>query len=233
MQRKEILFMAKVADRAERYDDLLDRILQLFDLNVELDPFEMNLVQRAFDKAINPKMSSWRIINSVEVEDPALQPLIKDYSKKVAEELNILFNRMIKSFEERSIDPKLTTADKFFYLAFNCKCYGYLCEISEKEEAVILIDKTYQIYSAVYESCITELRPFDLKRLNLAYDFSVFCYQQMKMTEKAIQISDRAFTEGTNFGDLPDDLYREITLILQRLRDNSTIWSGEESGDIL
>lgn len=64
---KDIIFMARVADQAERYDDMLDFLIQVIEnKETELTADERNLLSVGFKNYINSARTAWRTIEAIE-----------------------------------------------------------------------------------------------------------------------------------------------------------------------
>ena len=65
-EREDNVYMAKLAEQAERYDEMVQSMKKVADLNVELTVEERNLLSVAYKNVIGAKRASWRIISSIE-----------------------------------------------------------------------------------------------------------------------------------------------------------------------
>jgi 14-3-3 protein epsilon len=71
---KDIIFMARVADQAERYEDMIDFLVQIIDnKETELTPDERNLLSVGFKNYINSTRTAWRTIEAIEKSDKYTQ----------------------------------------------------------------------------------------------------------------------------------------------------------------
>eukprot|EP01083_Nonionella_stella_P284903 969849_1 len=78
----------------------------------------------------------------------------------------------------------------------------------------------------VAEANLNETHP---TRLGLALNFSVFYNEILKQPEKACNLAKRAFDSSIEKLDtLNDASYKDSTLVMQLLRDNLTLWSGDD-----
>jgi 14-3-3 protein epsilon len=61
--------MAKIAEQAERYDEMVESMKQVARLDVELTVEERNLLSVAYKNVIGARRASWRIVSSIEQKE--------------------------------------------------------------------------------------------------------------------------------------------------------------------
>ena len=67
MDRDSLVFLAKLAEQAERYDEMVDHMKAVANNhNVELSVEERNLLSVAYKNVIGSRRASWRVISSIE-----------------------------------------------------------------------------------------------------------------------------------------------------------------------
>lgn len=93
--REDNVYMAKLAEQAERYDEMVGAMKAVAQLNVELTVEERNLLSVAYKNVVGARRASWRIISSIEQkekskENEANVARIRSYSKKVEKEVRHL-----------------------------------------------------------------------------------------------------------------------------------------------
>uniref|UniRef100_A0A7S3UAQ4 14-3-3 domain-containing protein n=1 Tax=Picocystis salinarum TaxID=88271 RepID=A0A7S3UAQ4_9CHLO len=88
--REEAVYMAKLAEQAERYEEMVEYMKQVALLadEQELSVEERNLLSVAFKNVIGARRASWRIISSIEQKEESKGLVdnatrIKAYRKKV------------------------------------------------------------------------------------------------------------------------------------------------------
>jgi len=67
--REENVYMAKLAEQAERYDEMVQAMKKVAALDVELTVEERNLLSVAYKNVIGARRASWRIISSIEQKE--------------------------------------------------------------------------------------------------------------------------------------------------------------------
>jgi len=79
--------MAKLAEQAERYDEMVDAMKKVAGLNVELSVEERNLLSVAYKNVIGARRAAFRIITSIEQKEQSKGnennvKMVKGYTKK-------------------------------------------------------------------------------------------------------------------------------------------------------
>jgi 14-3-3 protein epsilon len=67
--REQNVYMAKIAEQAERYDEMVESMKQVARLDVELTVEERNLLSVAYKNVIGARRASWRIVSSIEQKE--------------------------------------------------------------------------------------------------------------------------------------------------------------------
>merc|ERR1712097_18187 len=90
--RDKNIYFAKLAEQAERYDEMADYMKEVGTSGGELQVEERNLLSVAYKNAVGSRRASWRIISSVEQKEQskgndANVKHAQDYRAKVEAEL--------------------------------------------------------------------------------------------------------------------------------------------------
>jgi hypothetical protein len=100
MEKTELVQKAKLAEQAERYDDMATCMKAVTEQGAELSNEERNLLSVATRTWSGGRRSAWRVISSIEqktdTSDKKLQ-LIKDYREKVESELRSICTTVLVS----------------------------------------------------------------------------------------------------------------------------------------
>ncbi len=80
--REDRVFMAKLAEQAERYDEMLESMKSVAAYDTELTVEERNLLSVAYKNVIGARRASWRIISSIESKEEG--EFIKSYRMQVS-----------------------------------------------------------------------------------------------------------------------------------------------------
>lgn len=90
MDKEELVQRAKLAEQAERYDDMAQAMKQVTETGVELSNEERNLLSVAYKNVVGARRSSWRVISSIEQKTEGVekkQQMAREYREKVEKEL--------------------------------------------------------------------------------------------------------------------------------------------------
>lgn len=102
MTDREILVQkAKLAEQAERYDDMAaDMKAVTEESSAELSNEERNLLSVAYKNVVGARRSSWRVVSSMEqkLEDSSKANQAKEYRMKIEKELNDICKEVLVRF---------------------------------------------------------------------------------------------------------------------------------------
>lgn len=227
--------MAKLAEQAERYEDMKQSMVEFVEKHgdADLTVEQRNLISVAFKNIVGGKRSAHRILNSVyaKEQEERRKKTCADQAERVWVELKDVCNEMLKLLDKYLIPNAKTGESKVFYMKMKGDYERYLAEgaeskSSEKAGYVELSSKAYQEASDIANADLATTHPI---RLGLALNYSVFFYEIVNKPDEACKLAKEAFENAIQELDtLEESDYKDSTLILQLLRDNLTLWT---SGD--
>lgn len=219
---------AKLAEQAERYDEMASFMKSVAEKGGELSSEERNLLSVAYKNVVGARRSSWRVLTSIETKETREKEKAKagEYRQKVEDELTDICNEVIKLLDDVLIKNAASSESKVFFLKMKGDYYRYLAEVSSKKELVVANSK--EAYEEAMKAASAELKPTHPIRLGLALNFSVFHYEIMNNPTEACTLAKTAFDDAIGELDsLQEESYKDSTLIMQLLRDNLTLWTSE------
>jgi len=250
-KRKDLVFLARTAEAAERYDDMCDCMKSLVEEQASqggLSVDERNLLSVAYKNVIGARRASWRTLNA-ESQDEKNSAIILKYKTQVEKELDEICSGVLSLLTDHLIDKVVIaeimaseTTDnsegkknntggeaQVFYLKMAGDYYRYLAEaVSDPEHEKNAAD----FYKQAFELSEKVLEPTHPIRLGLALNYSVCFYEILKDKKKACQLAKDAFDEAISKLDkLEEADYKDSTLIMQLLRDNLTLWTSTDNDD--
>jgi 14-3-3 protein beta/theta/zeta len=87
--KDDIIQNAKLADQAERYEDMAACMKSVTETEIELSSEERNLLSVAYKNVVGVRRSSWRVISSIEqrAANNTIGHIAREYRQKVESEL--------------------------------------------------------------------------------------------------------------------------------------------------
>lgn len=67
--REDLVYMAKVCEQTERFEDMLEYMKSILGFDQELSAEERNLLSVAYKNSVGPKRTAWRIIENQEKKE--------------------------------------------------------------------------------------------------------------------------------------------------------------------
>jgi len=225
--REDLIFKAKLAEQAERYDEMVCCMKKVVKENAKLSQDERNLLSVAYKNSVGIRRASWRILSSIEQREQQKNTgnasKVKEYRELVERELASICEDIINLLE--SINHS-GSDDKVFFKKMQGDYHRYHVEAtncSTHKECAL------NAYQAALDTAKTHLPVANPTRLGLVLNLSVFYYEILRDTDKGIQLAKQNFDEAVReLEDLPESDYKEATLIMQLIRDNLTLWSEDD-----
>ena len=229
-ERENNVFMAKLAEQAERYDEMVSFMKKVAEMDVELTVEERNLLSVAYKNVIGARRASWRIVSSIEQKEDNKGNLlkIKEYKNKIEKELNNICEDILVILDQHLIPASKTGESKVFHYKMKGDYHRYLAEFAQGDKRKEVAAKSEAAYQAATDIAETELDPTHPIRLGLALNYSVFHYEIKNSSKTACDLAKEAFDAAVQEIDtLTDESYKDSTFILQLLRDNLTLWRSD------
>ncbi|CAL9767943.1 unnamed protein product [Musa acuminata subsp. burmannicoides] len=232
-ERERQVFMAKLAEQAERYGEMVESLKKVARMDIELTPEERNLLSVGYKNVIGERRASWRILCSLEQKEEVKGSeqnarRIREYKKKVENELSRICNDILSVIAIHILPSSAAGESIVFFYKMKGDYYRYLAEFKTGNERRDAADQSLKSYQAATSTAMTDLPPGHPIRLGLALNFSVFYYEIMNSSERACHLAKQAFDEAIpEINSLREDFYKDSTLILQLLKDNLTLWTSD------
>ncbi|KAG2584595.1 hypothetical protein PVAP13_6KG313000 [Panicum virgatum] len=153
--REEMVYMAKLAEQAERYEEMVEFMEKVAaaagagELTVE----ERNLLSVAYKNVIGARRASWRIVSSIEQKEEARgaaghAAAARDYRGRVEAELSGICAGILRLLDDRLVPAAAAVDAKVFYLKFSVFYYEILnspdraCSLAKQafDEAISELD---------------------------------------------------------------------------------------------
>ncbi len=231
---EEKIFMARVAEQAERFDDMVDFLRPIIqekggDFTVE----ERNLLSVGFKNLIGSKRTAIRTIAAIE-QNPKYQKYgehLTDYKKKIEELLYKDCDDIIALIKDHAMKSAVEAEGKAFFLKMIADYFRYMAESAQGDRLQKAKDGALNSYNEAEKSS-AELPPCNPIKLGLALNCSVFYYEVMQDTKKAISLAESSLQEAMGkIDEVDEETFREAKSIIELLKENLTLWKEEEGGE--
>jgi len=234
--REGKVYLAKLAEQAERYDEMATYMKDVAKRPDELSVEERNLLSVAYKNAVGSRRASWRIVSSVEQKEQSKgnsenRDLAQTYRIQVEKELDNICQEildLLKLLDDRKNDEN--GESNVFFKKMEGDYYRYIAEYKSDAERPRAAEKAKQCYEKAMEVAKSDLLVTHPIRLGLALNFSVFYYEVLNNPEEACKMARTAFEEAiAELDNVSEESYKDSTLIMQLLRDNLTLWTSDAS----
>lgn len=231
---EEKIFMARVAEQAERFDDMVDFLKPILkDKGGDFSVEERNLLSVGFKNLIGGKRTAIRTIAAIE-QNPKYSKFgaaLGAYKKKIEEELQKDCQNIINMIKNDAMKSLSDAEGKAFFLKMVGDYFRYMAESASGDVLAKARDGALQNYREA-EGAGKDLQPCNPIKLGLALNFSVFHYEVMQDSKTACQIAETALQEAMNkIDDVDEETFRDAKSIIELLKENLTLWKEEEGGD--
>ena len=117
------VYQAKLAEQAERYDDMVESMKKVASMGLDLTVEERNLLSVAYKNVIGARRASWRVLSSIEQKETERggdgeinkAALVKAYKGKVEKELDAVCDEILKIIKENLLPHAESPESRVFY----------------------------------------------------------------------------------------------------------------------
>lgn len=230
--RDEYLYLAKLYERAEKFEDMVKWINKFVQLDANLSHDERNILSAGYKNVISSKRASWRLLHSLEKKEEKKNSAnlshLLEIKGRVEDEMRRICDEIQDTLDKYLVPASKDPETKVFYLKLKGDYYRYRAEFTAGNEHETATGQAEKAYREAYEIAEKNIPISSSTRLGLALNFSVFYYEIRNQKEEACQIAKVAFEESMK---ILDDLERikakDTILIIQLLKENLILWNNE------
>jgi 14-3-3 protein epsilon len=232
MEKK--IFMARVADQAERYEDMvafLEEIIKDSSEDVSMDV--RNLLSVGFKNLISAQRSAWKTVQAIEQNKKYQEYSANcaEYRSKISDELAKNCQKIINIVKDQALPKASDDEAKVFYLKMIGDYYRYTAETAQGEKLADVTENALKYYDLA-TTAATELKPYNSTRLGLALNFSVFHYELKNDSSKACKIAEEALNGARDeIDNMDNEEARDALSIIELLKENLDLLKDDEGGE--
>merc|ERR1712083_763730 len=226
---EENIFLARVAEQAERFEDMVTYLAAVLDSKGgDVTADERNLLSVAFKNLISSKRAACRTIAAIE-QNPKYSKFndaLGKYKETIEGQLTADCEKVIKMIQEKVLAKPCAEEAKAFFTKMVGDYYRYIAENVRDAKLEEVKNKALEAYNDANEITLPPCNPI---KLGLALNFSVFHYEVMKSHKAACDLADKSLQDALDkIDELEEDDFRDAKSIIELLKENLTLWKEEE-----
>jgi hypothetical protein len=232
MEKK--IFMARVADQSERYEDMVQFLKEILEESSEdVSSDVRNLLSVGFKNLISAQRSAWKTVQAIEQNKKYAEysSHCAEYKTKISKELENNCQKVIDIVKVHALDKASDDEAKVFYLKMIADYYRYTAETATGDALSGVTDKAADFYGQATEAA-SKLKPYNSNKLGLALNYSVFYYELKNDSKQACVIAEEALNGARDeIDNMENDEARDALSIIELLKENLDLWKEEEEGN--
>ena len=236
--RNDLIFLARLYDKAEKYEDMVKYINYFIKLNPVLNIEERNLLSSGYKNVLSSRRFSWRYLqNQLKKEEKENHSLAANYVLEIKKKVEAEISKICIEINEIIDSLLLPNAEdvefKVYYLKMKGDYYRYQCEVSSGGESFSSnCQNAENAYKAAHEYAEDSLPISSITRLGTALNYSVFLFEIKEIREEATNIAKSALDEGLKVLDeLEKNMQKDTILIIQLLMENLMLWNADNQNE--
>jgi len=232
MSLEEKIFLARVAEQAERFEDMVDFLSQAIaaksgeDFTVD----ERNLLSVGFKNLIGSQRGAIRTIGAIE-QNPKYTKFgdaLQVYKRKIEAELYDQCIKIVTTVKDSCLKLAQDEESKAFFQKMIGDYYRYVAESAKGDQLEKVKTGALEGYEAARKHS-DNLNACNPIRLGLALNFSVFQYEVMNNHKNACELGEKALSEALEkIDDVDEETFRDAKSIIELLKENLSLWKEEE-----
>jgi 14-3-3 protein epsilon len=232
---EEKIFMVRVAEQAERFDDMfafLKDVIALKDQDFTTE--ERNLLSVGFKNLIGANRTAIRTIAAIE-QNPKYTKYngaLETYKKKIETELYDQCMSIVNLVKDKCLAKASNSESKAFFHKMAGDYYRYIAESATGAKLEEVKVGAEEQYSAAQKISDVDLGACNPIRLGLALNFSVFYYEVKNDHSKACQLGEQALQNALDkIDECDEETFRDAKSIIELLKENLSLWKENSGGN--
>jgi len=233
-----LIAMAKLAEKAERYDDMVAAMKTLAErAGAPFTEDQRNLLSNAYKNVVGDRRSAWRVVSSIEAKEASEgtdTTLTREYKSEIQKEILDLTHEVLNLIDRYLLRSTQDDEASIFYYKMKGDYLRYSVEVyAPSDNRANLANAAENAYKEAMDAAAILPSTHPL-RLGLQLNYSVFKYEIRDDVEGACRLASQAFDDAVSELDsIEEESYKESTLLMQLIRDNLTLWtsSSEEQDE--
>ena len=150
--REELLYLARLAEQCERYDEMVEYASDFAKVGgEELSLEERNILSVAFKNVVGTRRAAWRVLSSIEKKEnnkgnSSNVEKVKHYKGQIEEELTKVCQDILVLLENHLIPNTNTEEAQVFFHKMKADYYRYIAEYAVADKRNQAAQKALQAY---------------------------------------------------------------------------------------
>ena len=229
--REEYIYLAKLYEKAERFEDMISVINKIIDMDPHLTKEERNILSVGYKIILSDKRDSWRLLNIMEKREAKKNPsqvaYIKEIKSHIESELSKIFENINDKIDKTLLPNAEDPESKVFYLRMKGDQYRYLCEITKDKDFEKNVENAEKEYKKAYKIAEKGLPVINSVRIGLCLNMSLFYYEIKGDKRQGCNIAKNAFEEAMKCLDMEKFKSKDVLILIQLLKENLMFWNTE------
>merc|ERR1712227_386072 len=229
---EEKIFLARVAEQAERFEDMVDFLKNAIDAKSGEDftVDERNLLSVGFKNLIGSQRGAIRTIGAIE-QNPKYTKFgdaLQGYKKKIEGELYDKCTKIVDLVKKKCTPLAADDESKAFFEKMVGDYYRYVAESAQDEKLEEVKNGALTGYTEA-KRLSESLNACNPIRLGLALNFSVFYYEVMSNHKEACVLCEKALADALEkIDEVDEETFRDAKSIIELLKENLSLWKEED-----
>ena len=229
------IYLSMLAEQCEYFNDMYNYLEDMikFEKDKILSSDERNLLNIAMKNKIKKNLNAIRTASAYmnkekKKEKSSFLPYIIEYKEKLVFKLEENCKKFIEFTDLFLLSKENDDKSKVFYYKINGDNYRRMAEAEENSKKDI-IEKANSSYNNALNYS-KNLDIIDSLRLGLLLNFSVFNYENLNNSKKAIEICRNTIKESETKlkeADEDDDDVKDSISIINLMKENLELWESE------
>lgn len=137
LTREDCLYLAKLAEQTEDFDQMMAKMKDVVKFGQELDQAERNMFSVAYKNSINPQRTALRTLKAIERKEEGKKSknvhLVQEEMLKVKKEMTDRCEELVNLLDTQIMSTATTALARVFWRKMKGDYYRYLAELSERK----------------------------------------------------------------------------------------------------
>jgi 14-3-3 protein epsilon len=231
-----LVFQLKVAEQAERYDDMVLLVKQIITHHTALTEEERNLLSSAYKNSVSKRRISFRTLTAIEekeeIKSSSRAKYIKELKAKIEEEVGKYSEELSYMIDNQLISAAESIEAKAFYIKMKADFTRYYCECLTGPRLKEQAEMAKEEYETCRLLCRDKFNATSPYRLGLYLNYSVFCFEIMKDNALACKIAKECYEEANSAVESAEgEEYNIAKNVMQMIKDNLDSWQVSKTAE--